>query len=69
MLFITGASITACHSTWHHIVTLEEDKEIFNAILLSMQKTLLVGATTELLVEIAPSQDLHAINIVAWKFA
>jgi len=38
ILCIAGALITACHGIGCHIVALEEDKDIFNALVLSMEK-------------------------------
>jgi hypothetical protein len=44
----------------HYIVTLEEDKEIFNVVLLSMNKgtpTMVIAEVAKLLPEVLASQD------------
>ncbi len=38
-LVTVGASIIACRDSGCHIVALEEDKEIFDALLLPMKKS------------------------------
>ena len=42
--FYVGASIRACHSVGHHIVGLEEDKELFSALFASMVHSLAVSS-------------------------
>jgi hypothetical protein len=37
--FHVGASIRACHSVGRHIVALEEDKELFSALLVPMVRS------------------------------
>jgi hypothetical protein len=42
---ISSASIIACDGTSHHIVALEEDKDIFNAFLKPMRKSTQIVVT------------------------
>ncbi len=67
-LVIVGASITACRSTGRHIVALEEDKEIFDALLLPMKKSIEVVVTTKPPPVVESSQDPDAMIVVSRKF-
>jgi len=69
MLLISGASITAYCGTCRHIVVLEEDMDIFNAIIKPMMKSTPVITTTQLLPLVAKSQNLNAMTMVPCKFA
>jgi len=44
-LFIASASIKACRVMGHHIVALEKDRDIFEAILVPIKKTNLLVVT------------------------
>jgi hypothetical protein len=71
LIFITGASITACRGTGCHIVALEEDEEIFEALLLPMQKptpTVVAVEVNDPPTEVPKSQDPNAMNVVPRKF-
>ena len=67
---MAGASITACRATGRHIVALEEDRRIFEHIILPMKK---VDATVTVAPSLDPapvvlSQDPDAVVIVPRKF-
>ncbi len=67
MLLFLGASITACRASGRHIVAIEQDKEIFEAILLPMKNTLLPVETVQVAEPrpvIQASQDPDAMVIV-----
>lgn len=64
------ACITACHSTRLHIVALEGNKDIYNAIFKPMKKPLvfvvaILGMPTMV---VKVSQDLDDIPMVPQKF-
>ncbi len=64
-----GASITACRSTGRHIEALEENQDIFDALLKPMQKPTLgmeKGPPKPPIVQ--ASQDLDEMPIVPRKF-
>jgi len=69
MLFILGASIIACRGTSRHIVVLEEDRDIFKAILEPMKKTTPAVAITQPLPPVEESQDPDSMTIMARKFS
>jgi len=68
ILYIVGASITACRRTGRYIVVLKEDKEIFNTLLLPMKKTAPTVVTTEAPAVVETSQDPDAMAVVSQKF-
>lgn len=68
MLFVPGACITACRGTGRHILALEEDKDIFEAVLSPMRRIPPVVVPAEAEVDVEPSQDPDAMPIVARVF-
>jgi hypothetical protein len=64
--FYAGASIHACRSMGHHIVTLVEDKELFSALLTPMVHSLAVSSLPQPQVA-QRSQDPNAMEIVPAK--
>ena len=56
----------ACHGTSRHIVALEGNKDIFDAILKPMKKSLVVIPTVALVVE--ASKDPEDMPVVPRKF-
>lgn len=70
-LFLAGASITACRATGRHILALEKDKEIFEAILQPMKKSTPPVVTTEVTEPppiVEASQDPDAMTVVPRMF-
>jgi hypothetical protein len=64
--FYASASIRACHSVGRHIVALEEDNEVFSALLAPMVHSPVVSSPPK--PQLAqPSQDLDTIEIVPAK--
>jgi hypothetical protein len=66
VFFYIGASIRACRSMGHHLVALEEDNELFFALLAPMVRSPVVSSPSK------PqpaqwSQDLDAMEIVLAK--
>ena len=59
---LAGACITACRGTGRHIVALEGNKDIFDAILKPMRKLAVVTPIVD-----AP-EDLEDMPVVARKF-
>lgn len=71
LLCMAGASIRACRGTGCHIVALEEDKDIFKAILLPMKKITPIEETVEVneMPPVVPeSQDPHVRIVKPRKF-
>jgi len=68
-LLISGASITACHGTNRHIVALEENKDIFYALLKPMMKSTLAMVETQPPLVVVASQDLDEMPVVVQQFA
>ena len=66
MSFLAGACITACHGTGRHILALEGNKDIFDAILKPMKKPVVVTLAVEMVGE--ASEDLDDMPVVARKF-
>ena len=66
MSFLAGACITACSGTGRHILALEGNKDIFDAILKPMMKPVVVTPAVETVGE--ASEDPDDISIVARKF-
>jgi hypothetical protein len=64
--FYVGASIRACRSVGHHIVALEEDKELFFALLAPMVHSPAVSSPPQPQVA-QRSQDPDAMEIVLAK--
>jgi hypothetical protein len=64
----TGASIVACHGTGRHIVALEENKDIFEAILKPMRKSTTAKEVTPPPPAVAILQDPDAMPVVPRKF-
>ena len=42
MIALADACIHACHATGHHIQAFEEDKDIFDALLAPMRRTIVI---------------------------
>lgn len=71
LLVLEGASIKACRASGRHIVALEKEKDIFDAILFPMKKvtpTTVTPTGTEAIEEVQVSQDLDAMTIVPRPF-
>ena len=66
MSLLAGACITACRGTGHHIVALEGNKDIFDAILKPMKKPLVVTPAVATVGEAL--EDLDDMPMVAHKF-
>ena len=66
MSLLASACITACRGTGHHILALEGNKEIFNAILKPMKKPLVVTPAVATVVE--ASEDPDDMPMVIRKF-
>lgn len=69
---IASASITACRGTGRHLVALEEDEDIFKALLQPMRKTtepVLTAKVNEPMPALEASQDPDAMTMVPRKFA
>ena len=66
MSLLAGACIMACRGTGRHIVALEGNKDIFNAILKPMKKPPVVTPTVATVVE--ASEDPDDMPVVARKF-
>ena len=54
---LADACITACRVTGHHIVALEGNKDIFDAILKPMKKSPMVTPTVATVVEASEDSD------------
>ena len=63
---LAGACITACRGTGRHIVALEGNKDIFEAILKPMTKSAVVTPTVAPRVD--ASEDLEDMPVVARRF-
>ena len=57
MIALAGASIHACHATGRHILAFEEDKDIFDAFLAPMGRTVVLPQP-----EILPV-DIVSVNL------
>jgi len=68
-LLISGALITACCKIGHHIVALEENKDIFDAFLKPMMRLTLAMVETQSLPIVMASQDLDEMLVVVQQFA
>jgi len=71
LMVIVGASIKACRVTGRHIVALEKDSDIFQAILVPMKKTnplVVIAPVTKLLEAIQVSQDLDTMTVIPQVF-
>ena len=66
MSLLAGACITACHGTSRHILALEGNKDIFDAILKPMKKPLVVTPVVAMVGE--ASEDPNNMPVVARKF-
>ena len=66
MSLLAGACITACCGTGCHIVALEGNKDIFNAILKPMKKPPVITPAMAMVVE--ASEDPDDMPVVACKF-
>ena len=63
---LIGASIAACRGTGRHIVALEEDVDIFNAILKPLKRT--VSTTVTPSTTMTTPKDPDAMTVVPRKF-
>ena len=63
---LASACITACRGTGRHIVALEGNKDIFDAILKLMRKSPVVTPIVAPIVD--ASEDLEDMPVVARKF-
>jgi hypothetical protein len=66
VLFYAGASIHACRSVGHHLVALEEDNELFFALLAPMVRSPMFSSPPKSQ-PIQRSQDPNAMEIVPAK--
>ena len=66
MSFLVGACITGCRGTSRHILALEGNKDIFDAILKPMKKLVVVTSAVETVGE--ASEDPDNMPVVARKF-
>ena len=66
MSLLAGACITACRGTGRHILALEGNKDIFDAILKPMKKPLVVTPAVATVGE--ASEDPDDMPVVARKF-
>ena len=66
MSLLAGACITACRGTSRHIVALEGNKDIFDAILKPMKKPVVVTPLVATVGE--ASEDPDDMPVVACKF-
>ena len=66
MSFLVGACITAYRGTSRHILALEGNKDIFDAILKPMKKPVVVTLAVEMVGE--ASEDSDDMPVVARKF-
>ena len=65
-----GACIVACRATGRHIVALEENKDIFDAILKPMKKSTAIAMVTLAPAPVvALSQDPDELPVLPRKFA
>ena len=66
MSLLVGACITACRGTGRHILALEGNKDIFDAVLKPMKKPLVVTPAVETVGEAL--EDSDDMPVVAHKF-
>jgi len=65
----SGASITTCRGLGHHIMALEENKDIFDTIFKPMRKSTPTVVVAQALVVVSISKDPNDIPMVAQKFS